>query len=1159
MGFIVLHGNRLEDLRDLVVSVLQRNPLPPTDDDVFVVQSNGIAQWLTFALARPVNECGLGISAGVSIELPARFLWRMYRQALGAPSLIDESPYAKSRMQWRILRLLPACLRDDTFAPVARYAAGDTDGRRLHGLAARLADLLDGYQVYRADWLFDWEGGRDVLRQDPSREGAVPVPVEQRWQPALWRSVQADMAASTLGGVPLSNFHRGAVHERFLERCRVGGALPGQPQRIVVFGLSSMPRQMLEALHALAQHSQVVLAVLNPCQHYWADIIEARELLVATRRRHPAKAGFPAEIAFEDLHTHANPLLAAWGRQGRDFIRMLDEFDDPSTYGQAWQDRRIDLFETPQSGKLLGAVQGAILDLSPVPDVANRLLVSRDDASLQFHVCHSPQREVEVLHDQLLAAFDASAREGRPLAARDVIVMVPDIEQYAPIVEAVFGGISHDDTRHIPYTIADRTARRTDPVVGVMEFLMTLPTSRLPLSGLFDILDVAAVRERFGIASDALPALRLWIEDSGVRWGLDADHRASLDLPPEAQNSWLFGLRRMLLGYLVGDAVSVAGIEPYDEVAGLEAEVAGGFAALVEAVGQFLPQLGTARRPSQWGALFRELINAFMVSTTDTEQVMLEKIRTGIRDWEDACADAGFDEAVCADVARESVLEGLDEMRISQRFMGGAVSFATLMPMRAIPFRLVAMLGMNDGDYPRIRQPADFDLIGLPGLNRPGDRSRRDDDRYLFLEALLSARDQLYISWCGRNARDNSSLPPSVLVGQLRDYVSNGWHCPGAPGPLASQLTTEHPLQPFSLRYFVNPDARHQTYANEWYLARVAVQADGPGEDAGLAFEMPAQLSAETLARFLQRPVEAFFTQRLGAYLGQASEGSLEDHEPFANSILTHGSLIQSVVAAALRETGMEATEAVHRQVARVRRSGALPLGPMGSREADELLLASEQVVGAYQSLAKLSSAWQGRLRPRAVGQVLLLPTQAQLRVFENGELLQLGWLAWPLIKDKKLRIDRMLGWWVKHLAAQREGAPVTTQVVSPNSTLRIEPVSMKDADIYLQRLLAAYAMAMTRPLPLPRKTAVAWVQAFAEAEAKGKDEFVCRDVAESKARGAFDGNSFAKSLGEGGDPYVRRAFPDFNALLAAGLQDHLDLIRPLVTHVHIADLEAVE
>ena len=549
-GFAVIHANHLEDLTDITVQWLRDNPLAPLENEVFLVQSNGMAQWLKLQLAAD-DACG--IAAAQEFQMPQRFLWQAYRAVLGEDEVPRTSPFDKSRLTWRLMRLLPEMLDDEAFASLRRFLSEGDNQRKRYQLAERLADLLDQYQVYRADWLEDWEAGRDRIRRHTAEEGQA-LGADQRWQAVLWRRLVADMAEEH------RETSRARIHQRFLEA--MDAQAPAElPRRIVVFGISSLPQQVLEALHALSRHCQILMLVQNPCRHYWADIVEDRHLLRIEQNRHDTK---PELTGFEqdEMHRHAHPLLAAWGKQGRDYIGLLYNYDVPEQY-QAWFNE-IDAFEdintrsyAPDS--LLAEIQQAILDLEPLPGPDHRRQRT-PDASVSLQITHSPQREVEVLHDQLLKRFQDSGGELRP---RDVIVMVPDIQTYAPHIEAVFGHLEADDERYIPYTISDRSQSHTLPLAMALEKLLDLPHWRFTVGELLDLLQVPALREHFGLSENDIAGLHQWIRGSGIRWGLHGEQRASLDLPGDfEQNSWWFGLRRMLLGYAVGPGEAWHDIEP---------------------------------------------------------------------------------------------------------------------------------------------------------------------------------------------------------------------------------------------------------------------------------------------------------------------------------------------------------------------------------------------------------------------------------------------------------------------------------------------------------------------------------------------------------------------------------------------------------------------
>ncbi|MCZ2498751.1 exodeoxyribonuclease V subunit gamma [Xylophilus sp. Kf1] len=1114
-GLLVLHSNRAEWLGEAVFEWIARHPLQPLEEEVFLVQSNGVAEWLKMTLADHQGVC-----AAARVELPGRFLWRAYRQVLGRDAVPAQSVLDRLSMTWRLMALLPDVAGRPGFEPLARFLADGDMGRRLQ-LAERLADLYDQYQVYRSDWLAAWEAGDDRL-PSPGTAG-TPLAADQCWQSGLWRELLATLDDAGRAAI------RSRLHGRF-----VAALQSGQPtarpvaRRVVLFGMTHVPMQTLEALAALSTRAQVVLAIPNPSQYHWADIIDGRELLRLARRRQPLRQGRElADVPLQDMHAHGHPLLAAWGRQSRDFVRQLDAFDDAETARQRFSGTKIDLFTDEPGSSLLQQVHAAIRDLEPLP-AERRPPVPRADRSIVFHVAHSTQREVEILHDQLLALLAAPADGAPPLQPRDIVVMVPDIAGFAPAIRSVFGQYRRGDARFVPFDIADLQERGNNPLLVALEWLLRLPQQRCRASEVRDLLDVPAVAGRFDLDAADLPRLAQWMDGAGIRWGLDAVQREDLGLGAcGEQNTWMFGLRRMLLGFAGGaGAMPFDGIEPYAEVGGLEAALAGSLADLLTVLTDWWREAGTAAAPAAWGERLRALAARVFEPSGERERLTLSAALDALRDWLEACDTAGFDQPVPLSVVREAWLAGIDAPNLERRFRAGGVTFCTLLPMRAIPFEVVCLLGMNDGDFPRRADRSDFDLMGLPGQRRPGDRSRRDDDRQLMLEALLSARRVLYVSWVGRSVRNNSEQPPSVLVSQLRDYLRAVWGDTVLP-----ERTTEHPLQPFSRRYFEAGELF--THAREWRAAFVPAEADAGDAAAaatGLAKAPQAQaaprLTVAMLAQFLRNPVRQFFQQRLAVVFTQEDEASPDD-EPFALDGLEDFGLLAQVTGelSGRDATGPESlAQSVQDTLARTRRAGRLPMAEIGRRAEIRLV----------ESAVPMLSQWQAvqRDHPRAAEKAPLRYGTAGLEVDDWLDGLRLdargeGEPAWLQLVASRLcspgerpvlRPDKLLGAWVRSLVAAACGVVAHGVLVGRDATVTIAPMAQADARARLDDLLAAWRAGMAAPLPVACLTALAALSGdHAEATYEGDGHFMSAEADEA---------------------CLARVYPDFEALTADGSFD---------------------
>ena len=994
-GLLTLHSHRAENLLETVVAWLAQHPLEPLEEEVLVVQSNAVAEWLKMALAQR-----LGVCAATRVELPGRLFWRISRNALGRQQVPAELPLDKLPLTWRLMQALPELATDAALG--LPLPSGDDEravALRLQ-TCQRLADLFDQYQVYRPDWLADWSDGRAVLRTP--RGDTVAVPPEQAWQPVLWRHLVQRLSPAQQAAL------RPRLHQALLQRLQDTPVAPaGQPpalavpRRVVVFGLGQVPPGWLALMAGLARHSQVLLAVPNPCQYHWSDIMDGRELLRQATPRHPQKNGADlATVPLEDMHHHAHPLLAAWGRQTRDAVRLLDLWADAPADDapQAWP--RIDRFDDPhatEAAPLLLQVQRRIRDLVPLAEHAQQPDHgwTPADRSIVFHVAHSPVRELEVLHDHLLALLAHRAAEENsapapighaPLAGlrpRDVVVMVPNLDAFAPAIQAVFGQYSRGDPRHIPFDVADLGVERLSPLVAVWTWLWRLPNQRVTHTEWQTLLDLPTVQARFDLPADDRPRLARWMAQAGVRWGLHAAHRGGLGLgacgPDQTAR---FGLSRLLAGVLVGDAADALGdVTPCTEATGLDGQPLGGLAHLLDALDRWWQTALQPATPAVWVArglaLLRDLLEpaepAAPSGTTrprgatasPADAQALAALRQAGDRWLAACEQAGFDREIDLDTARAAWLSGVQPQPLDGRFQAGGVTFCTLLPMRTVPFRVVCLLGMNEGDYPRRAPRSDHDLMALPGLARPGDRSRRDDDRQLMLDALLSARDRLIVSWCGRSVRDQTAQPPSVLVAQLRDYLAAAW------GPeVLRALTVEHPLQPFSRRYFEETPSPLPwfTHVHEWRLAHIQKEelknqysrAPVPFFVKNSAFDPPEALrgSAEhpltlaELADTLAHPARAFMRRRLGVHWRRDASPLPLDDEPFAlDGLQTHQLLTEALEHLPVDTPPGQAAPFLQRWLQRTARSGVLPLGVAGPVAQAQLLLPLTRLLRVWDAV----------------------------------------------------------------------------------------------------------------------------------------------------------------------------------------------------------------
>ncbi|MCG6862491.1 MAG: exodeoxyribonuclease V subunit gamma [Chromatiaceae bacterium] len=1003
----IYHSNRMEALVEELTRVTATPLADPFRPETIVLQNQGMARWVAQQLA-----LRNGISARLEFPLPASFLWQVLEAWL--PDAPDATLFGKGTLLWRICRHLPDLLGQSAFVSLDRYLADDSSGLKLFQLAERIADLFDQYLVFRPDLVLRWEQGAG-----------------EHWQALLWRALCADNGHA----------HRARLLVELESAMKRGGPGSGAlPERVCLFGLSALAPVYVRILGALASHMPVHIFFLNPCREYWSDLVDERGQ--ERRRARAQRAGLPDPTGLLDL---GNPLLASLGHAGQVFLDQLLELGGED----------LDRFVPPCGDKLLQLVQRDLLELIDPCEADGATVVSRDDCSIQLHSTHGPLREIQVLHDRLLDLFDRL--EG--LEPRDIIVMAPDIDRYAPYVEAVFGAA--EASMRIPWSIADRRVAAEQPVLEAVKRLLELPRSRFEASELLSLMEVAAVRRRFGLDDEGLERIRTWVRESGVRWGEDGAMRADFGLPVEGANSWAFGLDRLFLGYVLPpdpDADPYAGVLPYQDVEGNEVVYLGTLQTFIEAIGTWRKRLASPRSLADWRSTVAELETAFF-AFDDDEEALVQRVRDGLDELILQAAAAGFDRPLSLESLRALLRDLLESSSGAQRFLTGRVTFCNMVPMRSIPFRVLCLIGMNGTDFPRIQRPLSFDLMAQHP--RRGDRSRRRDDRYLFLEALLSAREVLYLSWIGNDQRDNSVKVPSVVIDELTDYLRRGYRLRDGTD-LIDHLLLRHPLQPFSCSYFDGSDRRVFSYARTWWdAARTRADSRIPpffDTELGAPEEDLRTLDVEDLIHFLRNPARYFLTLRLGLRLPEEAEIP-EDKEPFDADGLGRYQLRQLLLQGLLG--GRNRTSIL----ARARGEGSLPHGAPGERLFDE------QLDEAVPYVRRLEGRLTGALEPIEVDLLLAgFRLQGQL-----GELRPTGLLDYRfgVLKAKdRLRV------WVRHLVLnllEPDGIEPRSTYVAMDQTLTLLPV--EDPAELLTDLLTLRWKGLSRPLAFFPESALIWVE----------------------------------------------------------------------------------
>ena len=1089
----MLHVHRSERADALVAplaAVLAPPPADPFTLDVVAVPTRGVERWLAQRLSHHLGagtgDGADGVCANVGFESPARLVSGVVATVSGHDP--DADPWQADRLAWALLEVVDEVAGEAWCAPLARYLGEPDDdvrqGRRL-GAARHLVRLFSSYAAQRPDMVAAWAAGPRGGRDDDGAGGSVPD--DLAWQPELWRRLRARVGSASPA-------------EQLADVVRDLRADPGVvdlPERLSVFGPTRLPEDQLRVLYALSAHRDVHLWLPHPSPVLWDRV--AADLPASPRRRdQPASAHHPVLGSMARDATELETRLARLGATAHHHPAP-----DPAT-------------------TLLGAVQRRLRADEPEGSWS----FDAADRSLRIHACHGLARQVEVLREVLAGMF----ADDPMLEPRDVIVMCPDIEAVAPLVTATFG-LAADETgrdgsrpvhpgQTLRVRLADRSPRFVNPVLALLGTLLELADGRVTVSEVLDLAASEPVRRRFRFSDDDLARIRDWAVEAGVHWGEDLGRRVRFGLPAVRQGTWDVALDRILVGAAMAeeDYRYVASALPLDDVDSTDIDLAGRLAELLDRLGDLLSGLDTVAPLPDWLDHLDRAVT-LLADAPPTEEWQLVQARRVLADVRGS--GEGHDGAPLRlpDV-RALLADRLQGRPTRAGFRTGALTMCSLEPMRAVPHRVVCLLGLDDGAFPRGAAADGDDVL----LREPciGERDRRSEDRQLFLDAVMAAQDTLVVLYGGADERTGALRPPSVPVGELLDAVDAACSGTGGEtdGPSARErVVVRHPLQTVDERNFAagalgrpgafsfdvhahaaavvgrGPRAGHPPFLTEPLPPepRTAVRAApaGAAGRGGPGVTPAAEVDLADLVACLEHPVRWFLRRRLGVAL-TGETGDVEDRLPLEIDPLDRWQLGERLLEARLQ--GVDPRTALNVEW----RRGQVPPKELG-RAALSSAIEMVRPIAAAADQVRTGAASAVDVTAELPGGGVLVGTVPGV----HGSTVVRATFS-------RLAAKHRLRAWVQLLALVAARPDVPWRAVTVGRAPVREPraaVSVlrtpahADAVRHLADLAEIRELATQEPLPMP----VAVAAAYAHSRFAGSEEVVALAAAEAEWRDGFD------------------------------------------------------
>lgn len=922
--FQTFFSNRIEHLYTRLKGELFGQPSTPFARRLIIVPTSAMKSWLMFQMARDPD---LGIATGIEISYLDPTINRLCQ-------LMGLHPKQRSLLHVELALALEIEIRQiiqqkaklslqeqECWQPMLNYLKISSSvltrktQKRLTMLCETLATLFSKYGIYGGSMVSEWE------RND-----------NNAWQQLLWcrlfESQNApwsypckEVSELLQQTIPLKEEHEIQVH---------------------LFSMSFISQLQHNLLMHISNAIPVNYYIHSPCHAFWSDLKSDREshwLQSYWKRQGVSQA---QQQDLENYLQDRNPLLANFGKLGREMARQIEESEttlfcedyevagaiaDYSQY-ESLQSETLVLSPTQNSLSLLEAVQADIV-LLRTPDSNQKISISKESDSIQIHTAHSRMREIQILHDTLLEVISRHSKESVPMYPGEIIVMAPDISLYAPYIQAIF------DCSESPFKtqIMDIAFTSQSPFVQAFLHLVSLPFSRWEASALLQLFDFSAFQNRHQLSREEINTIREWVKAAGIRWGEDPHHRNELLKRDHCRQgmvedspigTWEYAIDCLISGLVLKSSTL--------NIDATQAPLLGKWISLLRSLREDLSCLvdSTELSLTEWAKYLRCLAENYLSSDDENSDLLFKQI--------DAFILAGQQLGVHPfpfSTIKHHLTTSLQKLEHHREHDLNAICFCSMLPMRAIPAQIIVMLGMEEGAFPRLQPNLSLNLL-QEQKNADYCPSQSDYDRFLFLEALLSARRYLLIFYQRFSSTDGKEQPPSLLVTELMAYLDK-FYTIDQKSP-SKHCIRNHPKHSFDYTYFSPNEQNLKSYSQEYYQA---AQAYYHAEKIASACFVPEfSVSTETLTSSnktlsislkeliacAKNPIKTYFNRTLGIYLNKEEDRIQKNEEEFHLSSLQSYILKKNALKMPLKSILQQAEK-----------EGHLPIGAFKNVALDKL------------------------------------------------------------------------------------------------------------------------------------------------------------------------------------------------------------------------------
>jgi len=996
----------------------------PLEKKWIVTSGRGIRVWIKQKLADL-----FGVSANLNFMSPEQAVWSFADSINLSSHTFSRNPFSKERMAWKIRQVLPELYQEnpEIFRMIGPFLSEEDPLKRIQ-LCWEIAQTFDGYLHYRPELLENWENG---LNSETSGD--------EEWQAHLWRRISSLL--------PSPSLHKLSQENNFAQVA---------PPKLFLFYFCPTSPVHLQAFAKYSSKHSLYTYFLQPTDQYWSEVLSNKEQL---QRQSENRTGNDNYLEL------GPPLLGALGKSWQKLIFQLENFH---AYNPTFITNEV--ANTPNS-KVLGILQKVLLEMPEKKDIEPQTY-QEEDSSLQIHSTHGPQREIEILHDFLLDQFN----QDPSLKPCEILVLCPNLQKYSALIEAIFDNPEQAKNK-IPYGLCDRKWRSESRVIDTFYHILEFVESRATARDFYTLLSRPAVRNKFKLEEKDLELIRWWIDQTNIVWGYDGSHKKSINLPDIDENTWQQGIDRMLLGFCGGSS-QIKGfedLEPFNEIEGEKLVILSQFIEALSSLKALHDECSKVRKPSEWQHTLENFcIQPFFIEDEESHSDLVE-IRKSIGFLTDETLEHLDVEPLS--VIRFHLEKTLNEKSLVSRHLTYGVTFASLRSARGIPAKVICLLGMNGGEFPSTSIPSSFDLCRK--APKYSDRNSTEEDRLLVLEAILCARKTLYISYQGQSNKNNSTVPPSVVIEEILDQINDLINFPsqGGPSNALDAYVINHPLQLFSRNYFlpVNEPMHSEQFFTKYgcrsfsktaWKGAIALSKEPkfPGEFCPKKLENVSVgsqvVSLKDLAFFWKSPCK-YFLENVLLTTTREEKALLPENERLGNSPLQDSSIKRDLITRFLDGENLQ------NAYQDLRKKNLLPPGQIG-----KALYAS--LVGELRGIFDRSPPDFERKTDKTPLDITLhgLNIKGDLGPFYDNTFF--------LLQGSKLKGKHCIEGFIFHIINNIYGpAPGNSKTLigGIDKSFQFKSISPNQGQVILSRMIGFFKEGIQKPIPFFANASMAWLE----------------------------------------------------------------------------------